>query len=134
MKLAILALLFFLPWTKFAIALSVDYSIYNHQSQYVCEVEKCFKLDEIVKGLKDNNYDVQNKLQTLIQTHLQVKVKMARLFPSFDISKVASLVVGDFTAVASFIGFLFPSNWFDWKESKLFYLAQRQSYKTLLAN
>ncbi len=134
MKQTIFAMLFALLLEKPAIAVSFDYSMYNHKKKYTCEFKKCFKLDEIVKGLKANNYDVQDKLQTLIQTRLQVKVKMARLFPSFDVSKVASLVAGDFSGVASLVGFLFPCNWFDWKESKLFYLAQRQSYKTILAN
>lgn len=114
-----------------------DYSMYNDQKKRSCDYEtyeKCYSLDEIVEKLKTNNYDVRDKLQSLIQARQNIRVKLGRLFPSFHMSLGISAGLADFTAIPSLLGFLFPHNWFNWKESKLFYLAQRHSYKALLVN
>ena len=120
----------------FASSLDVpfDYSMYNDQKKYDCRFKRCYTLEEIVEKLKRDNYDIRDKLQGLIQVRHNIKVKRARLIPSFNLSLGVSAGLMDFIAVPSLLGFLFPSNWFNWKESKLFYLAQRESYKTLLAN
>ena len=114
--------------------ISFDYSMYDDQKEQKCQHEKCYTLKEIVRNIKKDNYDMRDKLETLVQARHNIKVKLGRIIPSFRMSMGVSAGLMDFTAVPSLLGFLFPSNWFNWKESKLFYLAQRQSYKTLLAN
>ncbi len=38
------------------------------------------------------------------------------------------------STITNLFGFIIPSNWFNWKESKLFYAAQKSSYTGILRN
>lgn len=128
------ALLLSLFYSGQLFAIPFDYSMYNDRKNYECLYDKCFTLDEVVEKLKKDNYTVKKKLQSLIQVRHRIKVKLGRTMPSLSLPLAVSGGFVDFTAIPSLLGFLFPHNWYNWKESKLFYLAQRQSYKALLAN
>jgi hypothetical protein len=109
-----------------------DYSLYNDQTERKCTKARCLTLNEVVNLSKRQNYATKNSLQKLIQVQHKTRIKLARLVPSISISTGVSASVADFSTVTSLVGFLFPSNWFSWKESKLFYLAEKESYLDII--
>ena len=91
-------------------------------------------MKSIVKLAKTNSYRTRDKLESLIRAKHLIKTKVAGLVPYFNLSLAVSGYLVDPNAIPSLVGFLFPSNWFRWKESKIFYLAEHSGYLSLMAN
>ena len=100
-----------------------------------CTSDKCFDLNEIIKRTKSKAFTSRKEFNKLYQFAQQMKVKLGRLLPSFNYWSIVGTAFYKDPAAAFLIGgFIFPSNWFQWKESKLNYLAQRYSLIDVIAN
>lgn len=96
---------------------------------------KSYTLDEIVHITKSENFSVQEKAQSYIRAYQNIKISIGMLAPSLNYNTVVAGIQRDyFSLVSSLCGFLFPSNWFAWKEKKYLFQAERLSYATLIAN
>ena len=102
-----------------------------------------YSLRKLVSITKKRNYQVRANAEKVYRARQNIKLAIGALLPSLNMSTVLStfdigtggVSVGSFTDLAaSFLGFLFPSNWFRWKESKLYYEAERYGYAVLVAN
>ena len=117
-----------------SLAMGLEYSLYDAGSGRKCSSRRCLSIDEIITRSKKNSYGSRKQVETLFRSRQSIKMKISRLLPSLNISLLGSGLIQDYTVLPSLVGFLFPSNWFRWKESKLFYLAERESFISLLAN
>ena len=99
------------------------------------ETRKTITLEEALEKVLRANYDSQLKVERVYQAHHNVNVAIGRLLPSLNFSSIMALSTSpSFEVAASVLGFIFPSNWFNWRESTLYLRAQKTMYATLLAN
>jgi hypothetical protein len=115
-------------------AFPIEYTLYNDRKEHLCTAPTCLGIKSIVALAKTNSYRTRDKLENLIRAKHLIKTKLASLVPYFNFSLAFSGYLIDPNAIPSLVGFLFPSNWFKWKESKIFYLAEHSSYLSLIAN
>ena len=97
--------------------------------------DKKVTVDEILDQVLRDNFESKIKAEKVYQAHHNVNVSISRLLPGLNFSSVLAIctfAVPEITA--SSIGFIYPSNWFRWKESAFFLKAEQASYATLLAN
>ena len=106
---------------------------------------KRYSIKDIISQVQSNNFDVRSKAEKVYRAKKNIKVKIGRLLPGLNFSNTVGAAFagveaaggsygGAIGVASSFLGFLFPSNWFKLKESKLFFEAERRSYNTLIAN
>ena len=135
LKNTLLLFSLFLLYSQISLAnFNFTYSPYAKNKKKQCKAEQCLHLDEVVERAKKYSYSSKAKFGQMARARLRIQVKMASLFPSVNLMNTLSAATLNLTAIPDLLGFLFPSNWYNWKESKLIYLAQRESYKALLAN
>lgn len=78
--------------------------------------------------------DINNKIELikLDQTRLNIKESLGRIVPSLNIGTIVDTAVtgpiGLLGGLSNFLGFLMPSRWFTWNESKMYYLSQYHAY------
>ena len=108
-----------------------NYSAYGQKTERKRLITLKKALDSSIYG----NYENRIKAESVYQAHHNIKVAISRLLPSLNFSTIMAVSNGSTSEItASSLGFLFPSNWFRWKESKLFHKAEQSSYATLLGN
>ncbi len=117
-----------------SLAMSLDYHLFDADTSTRCSASRCLSMNEIVSRSKKNSYGSRKQVEILFRSRQSIKLKISRLLPSLKISLIGSGMIQDYTVLPSLVGFLFPTNWFRWKESKIFYLAERESFISLLAN
>lgn len=115
-------------------ALPFKIELYNDQKPKKCSLSRCLGLDEVIELTKKNGYDTQKNTLELLRRQYNIKVKLSRLIPSINLSFGVATALSDLSVIPSLCGFIFPHNWFSWRESKLFYQAQKESFISLMAN
>ncbi len=96
---------------------------------------KVHSLEEIITQVKEGNLNVKAKAEHLFQAEHSVRVAIGRLTPSLNLNMVFSILQKNYLgAILTSMGFLYPSNWFRWKENKILYEAERNSYASFLAH
>lgn len=96
---------------------------------------KTYQIPELVERVKSENFAAKEKAESLIRSYHNIKIAVGRLAPSLNFNTVVAGIEQNYYGLAaSLFGFLFPSNWYKWKESKAFFEAERFSYATLIAN
>lgn len=108
------------------------FEISRNTMQNCDEVNKCLTLDEAIDLSKKNNFETRIDAIRVYQARQFVKVRVGQLLPSFNLR--LSFPIDWFEYIPGLIGFIFPSNWFRLKESKLHAKASEQSYYGLMAN
>ena len=112
-----------------------DMASEDHIGKADFEAKKIFTIDQLVRMLRQQNFDIRANAERVYQAKKNIDVKVGALLPSLSFGTLMSLAEPNpFELVPSLLGFLFPSNWFRWKESKLFFEAERWSQVTLIAN
>jgi hypothetical protein len=100
-----------------------------------CRPPHCFGLDELIKFTLSQGFASREKAEQVYRARLEINKKLSGLLPSLNIGRVVGAVQGNmFEVVSGCVGFIFPSRWFKWQESKKYAKAEVMSYKTLLAN
>ena len=94
-----------------------------------------YTIRQLIDNAKRKNYSVRANAERVYRARQRIRVAMGRLLPSLNFGTIMAGVQMDyFDLVPSLLGFLFPSNWFRWKESKLYFQAERRNYATMIAN
>ena len=97
-----------------------------------------YELDELMGRAKFLNYSVQSEFESVYQAKKRVKVAIGGLLPRVSVSNVFSFFRGNpldsIEIVGNLVPFIFPSNWFAWKEAKSLYKAERISYAAMRGN
>lgn len=109
---------------------SDNFGQFNIKSEY--------KIEELMARTKFLNYNVSSKAQSLYQARLKISNALGNLIPHLSLSDIWSLstegplaIIG---AVGNLVPFIFPSNWYEFKESENVYSAERNSYASLRGN
>ncbi|MBF0208336.1 MAG: hypothetical protein HQK53_15775 [Oligoflexia bacterium] len=99
-----------------------------------CTATKCVSIDEAVKKAVLQGFPSRAQWESVYKARQQILAAIGRLLPRIEISFGAGGIgpSGIFGMISNLLGFLVPSNWFNWKESKLIYHAQKSSYQGLL--
>lgn len=97
-----------------------------------CRFDDCYDLKAVAERAGGISFDTQEGLLDLFQTRQTIKVRTGQLLPSFNLRISSPLDLFDY--IPNLVGFLFPSNWFRLKESKLHAKAQEYSFIALVAN
>ncbi|MBJ00938.1 MAG: hypothetical protein CME67_06875 [Halobacteriovoraceae bacterium] len=109
-----LALVLFIPWT----ALSREYT---HR--------------EWIEAFRERNLESKEELLKLYQSRENINISLGRIVPSLNIGTVVDTALsgplGLLSGLSNFVGFLLPSRWYQWNESKMFYNSQKLSYMVL---
>jgi hypothetical protein len=96
---------------------------------------RTYTLEDLLGKTRSENFSVQEKAQSYLRAYHHIKVSIGMLMPHLNFNIVIKAIEPNyFDYVPSLLGFLFPSNWFRWKESKILYQAERLSYAALIAN
>ena len=94
-----------------------------------------YDLDTLVKMLMDQNFLIRLNAEKVFQAKQQVNLEVGKLLPSLSFATGQAAMNNDlFTLASQMIGFIFPSNWFRFEESKLFFQAEQWGHKALQAN
>ena len=97
-----------------------------------CSFDSCFDIKTVSESAGKVSFETQEGLLDLFQARQTIKVRTGQLLPSFNLRITSPIDVFDY--IPNLVGFLFPSNWFRLKESKLHAKAQEYSYVALVAN
>ncbi|MBC61398.1 MAG: hypothetical protein CMP11_02995 [Zetaproteobacteria bacterium] len=82
-----------------------------------------------------NGYETREKGEDLLQKKYMIDQSFGRILPHIGLSTVVAFSLGNFIEVASsFVGFMFPSRWYSWKEKSSLSQAEKESFRTFLAN
>lgn len=105
------------------------------EGQITCTSPKCVSIEEVLKGAVANGYPSREKLVSVYQARQRIIGSIGRLIPRLEFSLGRGVLPANILdTVSNLVGFLLPSNWFNWKESKLLYAAEKSSYIGLLRN
>ncbi len=131
MKMLSLLILLSLSATSFSQA--IDLSVLQRtEVPGNCNFEQCLNIDEVTERAGKFSFESQDGLLDLFKSRQMIKVRTGQLLPSFNLRISSPIDV--FEYIPALIGFIFPSNWFRLKESKLHAKAQEHSYVSLVAN
>lgn len=101
------------------------------QVSYNCQAQQCISLDYASDFVVTDAND--NSLGRLYEARANVMSQISNLVPHITFSVgVKSGVSGDI--FGGLFGFLAPSNWYSFKESRLFYLAEKYGFLGALSN
>lgn len=97
--------------------------------------KKEYGLDFLVKSMLAQNFSVRLNAEKVFQAKHQINVEIGKLLPMLNFATSQALANNDpFFIASQMLGFMFPSNWFRFKESKLFLRAEQWGHRVLQAN
>lgn len=95
----------------------------------------CVSVQEATKKAVENGFPTREEFEALFLARQKIFMSIGRLLPRFEITlgpRSGLTPLGILDCISSLFAFLLPSNWFDWKESKLMYEAERYIYLGIL--
>ncbi|MBF0312487.1 MAG: hypothetical protein HQK50_02375 [Oligoflexia bacterium] len=106
----------------------------EYQGSFPCTAKKCFTLKEISEETVKRGFESRKEWESVQQSRGRVLESLGQLLPRFEMTLGHGIdwPAAALDVVTNLLGFMIPSNWFSWKESKLNLQAQRYSYLTLL--
>lgn len=97
--------------------------------------KEVYNLDDLVYLTKSLSYDVREQGFSVYKAQKTVGALQTTITPHINLAAVVGVFTFDYFTVASaFLGFLFPSNWYDINTANSLLLAEKYSFETLLAN
>ena len=117
--------------------ISLSITPYQHGQKPIDTPDRTntFSLKRVIDQTLAQGFESREKAERVYQAKKFVETKIGALLPAINFgTMVAAVQQNVFEAIPSFVGYLFPSKWFNWQESKMFAKAELYSYKTLLAN
>lgn len=107
----------------------------NFEGSITCTYQKCVSLEEAANTAVNNGYPKRENLELVFQARQRILSSIGHLLPrlEFTVGR-GDLPTAALNTITNMMGFLMPSNWFDWKESKLVYEAQKSSFTGILRN
>ncbi|MBF0207715.1 MAG: hypothetical protein HQK53_12575 [Oligoflexia bacterium] len=101
--------------------------------QINCSAKKCITITEAVNAAITNGLPTRERYESVFRARQTVVARLGNILPRFELSLgygMNPLSILNF--VGNLLGFLMPSNWYNWKESKLMHLAEVSSFQSLL--
>ncbi|MBF0206578.1 MAG: hypothetical protein HQK53_06785 [Oligoflexia bacterium] len=101
--------------------------------QITCSAPKCIAVTEAVNAAITNGLPTRERYESVFRARQTVVARLGNILPRFELSLgygMNPLSILNF--VGNLLGFLMPSNWYNWKESKLMHLAEVSSFQSLL--
>jgi hypothetical protein len=99
---------------------------------------KIYSLDELLGRARFFNYTTMQAAEKLIRAKEDIGRKKWGLLPRFNIKIVIEFFADGPLSLLDSLGFvapfLFPTNWFKWKEADLLFRAEQRSYASLRGN
>ncbi len=99
---------------------------------------KSYSLDELLGRARFFNYTTMQAAEKLIRAKAEIGRKKWGLLPRFNVKIVIEFFANGPLSLLDSLGFiapfLFPTNWFKWKETGLLYEAEKRSYASLRGN
>ncbi|MDA8793057.1 hypothetical protein N9N67_07420 [Bacteriovoracaceae bacterium] len=93
---------------------------------------KEYNHSEFINLFKKKNISDQVEIIKLQQSRINIQQSMGRIVPSLNLSTIIDTTIsgpiGLLNSLSNLLGFLLPSRWFAWNESKMYYLSQYHSY------
>ncbi|MFK7824137.1 MAG: TolC family protein [Oligoflexales bacterium] len=94
-----------------------------------------YDLDFLLTRLLEQNFTLRLNAERVYQAKHKVNLEIGKLLPNLSFATGQAAANNDLFSFASqMIGFIFPSNWFKFEESKLFLQAERWGHQVLQAN
>lgn len=119
-------------WSYILVLLLLFVSEYSSAAE---DQIRAYTIDELMDQARHKNFNIRANAEQLYRTRHQVKVAMGRVIPGLNLGAVVAVLKFDYYDLAAqLLGFAFPSNWFRWRESKLYFQAHRRQFATLIAN
>ena len=79
-----------------------------------------YSKEELIQVTKSSSYDLKEGAEDVYQAKKDIQVKLGVILPHLNFGAVLAAVELNFVDLGTSIaGFLFPSNWSEWKASKL---------------
>ncbi len=101
-----------------------------------CDLAPCHDIKSLIKHGLGFSYDTREAIELLFQARTTALQKLGHILPHINLGSAVSMGVDknklDF--ISSFVGFLFPNRWLDWRKDRQEAASELESYKTLLAN
>ena len=98
-------------------------------------------MEDLTDKARTESYDTKKSFEKLYQARRNVTRKVGGLVPSLNLGVIMNSitsVTGTFflpiSIIAPLIGFIFPANWFELKESKLMFEAEKRFFISAVAN
>jgi hypothetical protein len=117
---------------------SVKISVKKSDDLVTLNQKSSYSVDELIGRSKFLNYKVEQNAQSVYRSRQQISQAMGNLLPHINIGDVLSFATAGPAAFVGSVGnlvpFLFPSNWFQFKEAKEMYQAELKSYASLRGN
>ena len=110
---------------------------YDHfrKIEQKCTKNNCLNMDQIITHGIEYGYDTNLEAERLYRARQQIGLRLGSLFPHFNLNNVIMISEKNFfQAAISFLGFIYPSNWFKWSATKRQAKAKEESFKMFLAN
>jgi hypothetical protein len=131
MKILFLVMLAFVN-ASYAQVLSPEILYKEVSAPGSCHFDGCYDLKTVSERAGKVSFDSQEGSLDLFQARQTIKIRVGQLLPSFNLRIKNPIDVFDY--IPNLVGFLFPSNWYRLKESKLHAKAQEYSFISLVAN
>ncbi len=107
----------------------------NFEGSITCSYSKCVTLEEAANTAINNGFPKRVNLELVFQARQRILSSIGHLVPRLEFTVGRGDIPSTaLNTISSMLGFLMPSNWFDWKESKLIYEAQKSSFTGILRN
>lgn len=110
----------------------------NDDLNLLNNVSNVYKVDELLGRAKFLNYTASENAQQVYRSKEQIKVSLGNLLPHVNIGDALGFATSGPVSFVSSVGnlapFLFPSNWFQFKEAKELNKAEIKSYASLRGN
>lgn len=96
---------------------------------------KTYTVDDLVELAKTQDFTIKAHAENLFRAYMNIQIAIGRLLPAININALSAAATKNFMQLGELaLGFLFPSNWFQWKENKLLYQAERYSFVSFVAS
>lgn len=93
---------------------------------------------QFIDIFKEKDINKQIEVIKLQQARANVQATLGRIIPSLNLGTVVDTAVsgpvGLLGGLSNLLGFLMPSRWFTWNESKMYYLSQYHTYVATRGN
>jgi len=117
---------------------SFKMSVSKNRDVSTQEIKSQFSVEELLGRAKFLNFTLEQNAENVFRSRQQMKSAIGNLLPKLNAGTVLGFATGSPEVFVGAIGdlapFLFPSNWFQFKEAKELYSAEKKSYASMRGN
>ncbi|MBD65969.1 MAG: hypothetical protein CME62_12230 [Halobacteriovoraceae bacterium] len=115
---------------KILFLITILFSTFTHARVY--------NHSEWMKVFEEKDLNTQIELLQVQTARAQIDESLGRIIPSLNIETVVNTAIsgplGLLSGMSNLLGFMMPSRWYKWNESKMYYQAQKHAYVSMRGN